>query len=156
MAVEREYELSPLDRIILNLIQKEFPLHHRPFQALAELAGCTEEEALESVKALREKGIIRRVGAVFDSQKLGFVSTLVALQAVPEKLEEIAVRVSALAGVTHNYQRDHAFNLWFTLTCQTQEELFRTLAEMETLPGVVKLRSLPALRLFKIGVYFKL
>jgi DNA-binding Lrp family transcriptional regulator len=155
MKAEREGRLDPLEREILNLIQQDFPLDPRPFRALAEAAGCTENEALARVKALRERGIIRRLGGVFDSQKLGFAGTLVALQAAPEKLAQIAARVSALEGVTHNYQRDHAFNLWFTLTCPTPEELAKTLATIEGWPGVEKLRSLPALRLFKIGVNFQ-
>jgi siroheme decarboxylase len=108
------------------------------------------------VKRLKERGVIRRLGGVFDAKKMGFSSTLVAARVTAEQLEQVARQVSALPGVTHNYQRDHDFNLWFTLTCSTTAELAEILAVVETLPGVEKLRRLPALRLFKIGVNFQL
>lgn len=148
--------LTSLDRAILNVIQAGFPISPRPFRNVADQVGSTEEEVLARVKELKERKIIRRLGGVFDSQKMGFVSTLVALQAAPESLEPVAEQISALPGVTHNYQREHQFNLWFTLTSPLMEELEQTLTAIEALPGVTKLRRLPALRLFKIGVNLKL
>ncbi len=146
--------LTPLDRELLNLLQSDFPLTGRPFAALGERLGLGEEEVMSRVAALKESGIIRRIGGIFDSGKLGFTSTLVALQVEEGKLREVAAAVSAYAGVTHNYRREHEFNLWFTLVTSSAEERERTLKEIEALPGVRALRNLPALRLFKIGVNF--
>ena len=148
--------LSEQDKKILNAVQNDLPLTTRPFQALGAQVGLSEQEVVSRIKDLQEQGFIRRLGGVFNSNKLGFASTLVALQVSPEKLEEIGRKISALDGVTHNYQRDHAFNLWFTLVSPSQAELEEILANVENFPGVMKLRNLPALKLFKIGVNFKL
>ncbi len=152
----KDKELSPLDKKILNAVQKDFPLTSHPFQEIAIKVGSTETEVLSRIKELRERGIIRRLGGVFDSQKLGFVSTLVALRVAPKQLDEVGTKISSLPGVTHNYQRDHTFNLWFTLVCPDREELEANLAAVAHYPGVEKLRNLPALQLFKIGVNFKI
>ena len=156
MQTSKDKELSPLDKKILNAVQKDFPLTSRPFQEIAIKVGSTETEVLSRIRQLRERGIIRRLGGVFDSQKLGFVSTLVALRVAPKQLDEVGAKISSLPGVTHNYQRDHTFNLWFTLVCPDREELEANLAAVERYPGVEKLRNLPALQLFKIGVNFKM
>ncbi len=156
MQTSKDKELSPLDKKILNAVQKDFPLTSRPFQEIAIKVGSTETEVLSRIRQLRERGIIRRLGGVFDSQKLGFVSTLVALRVAPKQLDEVGAKISSLPGVTHNYQRDHTFNLWFTLVCPDRKELEANLAAVERYPGVEKLRNLPALQLFKIGVNFKM
>jgi len=148
--------LSMLDRSLLNKLQAGFLRVPRPFAELGRQLGITEEEVLARVAALKESGLIRRIGGIFDSQKMGFASTLVALKVESEKVEEVAAAVSSYQGVTHNYERKHEFNVWFTLVAVSAEELQKTLDEIISLPGVVKLRNLPALRLFKIGVNFDL
>ncbi len=147
-------ELSHLDREILNIIQTGFPLTSRPYAAVGEQLGVTEKEVLARVGVLKESGIIRRIGGIFDSKQLGFSSTLVALMVADGKLEEVARQVSDYPGVTHNYQRQHEFNLWFTLVTASASKMAEILTQIECLPGVLKLRNLPALRLFKIGVNF--
>ncbi|MCR3922694.1 MAG: AsnC family transcriptional regulator [Firmicutes bacterium] len=150
------HNLTTIDRKILNMIQTCFPLVPRPYAAIAEEVGLREDEALARVVALQEAGIIRRIGGIFDSQKLGFSSTLVALTVEEDKIEKVATVVSELPGVTHNYQRQHEFNLWFTLLASSAQELEAILTMVEGLPGVRKLRNLPALKLFKIGVNFNM
>lgn len=152
----KDSSLTTLDKKILNAVQHDLPLKPRPYQAVAAEVGLSEEEVILRLKNLKERGYIRRLGGVFDSRKLGFVSTLVALQVSPEKLEQVGLQISALDGVTHNYQRDHAFNLWFTLVSPSREKQNETLAAIADIPGVEKLRNLPAVKLFKIGVNFKL
>ncbi|MBS4007331.1 MAG: AsnC family transcriptional regulator [Clostridium sp.] len=149
-------KLDPADRAILNIIQTRFPLVSRPYAAVAAEVGLTEAEVLTRVTALKEAGIIRRIGGIFASDKLGFSSTLVALKVAAEKIEAVALAVSAYPGVTHNYERAHEFNLWFTLVSRTETELEQVLNEIMCLDGVLKLRNLPALKLFKIGVNFDL
>lgn len=148
--------LSALDRSLLNMLQTGFPRVSRPFAELGRQLGMTEEEVLGRVAALKESGLIRRIGGIFDSQKMGFISTLVALEVETDKIGEVAAAVSSYQGVTHNYEREHEFNVWFTLVAASAEELQKTLDEIISLPGVLKLRNLPALRLFKIGVNFDL
>lgn len=148
--------LSALDRSLLNMLQTGFPRVSRPFAELGRQLGMTEEEVLGRVAALKESGLIRRIGGIFDSQKMGFISTLVALEVETDKIGEVAATVSSYQGVTHNYEREHEFNVWFTLVAASAEELQKTLDEIISLPGVLKLRNLPALRLFKIGVNFDL
>ena len=100
--------LDALDRRILDIIQTDFPLSPRPYAVLGERLGLSEEEVFRRVRALREKKIIRRLGANFQSAKLGFVSTLCAAKVPGEKLEAFIDAVNAEPGVTHNYFRDHA------------------------------------------------
>lgn len=146
--------LSSEDREILNILQSRFPLVPRPYAAIAAETGLTEKEVIDRIAALKESGIVRRIGGIFASDKMGFVSTLVALKVEEESIEEVAAAVSAYPGVTHNYQRQHEFNIWFTLVSESEQEMEETLDTIMKLPGVVKLRNLPALKLFKIGVNF--
>jgi DNA-binding Lrp family transcriptional regulator len=146
--------LSATDRELLNLVQTEFPRTSRPFAELGRRLGLSEEQVLVRLQALKADGVIRRIGGIFASQQMGFVSTLVALQVEESALEEVAAAVSGYDGVTHNYERRHKFNLWFTLVAPSDEKLQQILGEVEKLPGVTALRNLPAVRLFKIGVNF--
>lgn len=148
--------LSAVDRELLNFIQMDFPRTTRPFAEIGRQLGLSEAEVLNRVQTLKAAGVIRRIGGIFASQKMGFVSTLVALQVEEAKLEEVATVVNSYDGVTHNYARRHKFNLWFTLVAPSDEELQQILSEVEELPGVVALRNLPAVRVFKIGVKFNL
>jgi DNA-binding Lrp family transcriptional regulator len=146
--------LSLQDREILNIIQTRFPRVTRPFAAIAEEVGISEEDVLSRIAALKDSGLVRRIGGIFASDKMGFTSTLVALKVEEDKIEEVASAISAYPGVTHNYQRAHDFNVWFTLVTTSEKELLKTLNTIMEMDGVVKLRNLPALKLFKIGVNF--
>ncbi|UMZ73209.1 AsnC family transcriptional regulator [Natranaerofaba carboxydovora] len=144
--------MDEVDKDILNTIQAEFPIDSRPFLKVADKIGISEGEVIERIKSLKDRGYIRRIGGVFDSNKLGFKSTLVALRVTPGKLEEVARKVSSYKGVTHNYQREDYFNLWFTLVAEDENKLNSILDEIESFDGVEKLLDLPALRVFKIGL----
>lgn len=142
-----------IDRRLLDIIQSDFPLESRPYLALGQKLGISEREAHERVKALRENGVIRRLGANFQSARLGFFSTLCAASAPAEKLEEFIEAVNALPGVTHNYEREHEYNIWFTLICRNREEAEEVLAALEAKTGI-KALNLPATKLYKIRVDF--
>ncbi len=149
----RDTLLDQQDKEILNIIQKGFPLEERPYRTIAhQLGQMTEEEVFERVKSMREAGYIRRLGGVFDTGKLGFKTTLVAAEVDESKLEQVAERINAYQGVTHNYQRDHAFNLWFTLAAEGEKALDARLKEIESFDGVHRLLKLPAKKLFKLRV----
>lgn len=148
--------LSQLEREVLQVIQEEFPLVGRPFLDVATRLGRQEEEVIETVKGLKERGVIRRIGASFNSERLGLATTLVAMKVPPERLEEIAQAVSSYPEVTHNYQRDHRYNLWFTIVALNQARLEAILDQVRQETGISDIYSLPAMRRFKIRVKFDL
>lgn len=155
MADGPEKPLDSIDRRLLDIIQTDFPLAGRPYAVLGELAGITEDEAHARVTALRSNGIIRRLGANFQSSKLGFVSTLCAARVPREKMDDFIAKVNAVPGVTHNYERDHSYNIWFTLISPSSAEAAKTLAEISESTGIAIL-DLPATRFFKIRVDFRM
>jgi DNA-binding Lrp family transcriptional regulator len=148
--------LSPAEKEILNAIQEGLPLTRRPFLEVATALGRKEDEVIQVVKALKDKGVIRRIGASFDSHRLGLASTLVAMKVPPQRLEEVAGLVSSYPEVTHNYQRDHHYNLWFALVARDKARIESILDELRHDTGISEMYPLPTLRRFKIRVRFDL
>ena len=148
--------MDTIDKKILNIIQKEFPIAPEPFKALAGMVGITDDEALARVKKLKEDGIIRRIGAVFDPKKLGFSSTLCAARVPPDKVKNFAATINAYPGVTHNYRRDHAYNVWFTFIAPSEEAITEAIAEIKAKTGISDIITMKAVRTFKIDARFKL
>ncbi|HPJ96180.1 MAG TPA: AsnC family transcriptional regulator [Syntrophales bacterium] len=147
--------MDDLDRNLLNRLQIAFPVSAEPYRQLGEPLGRTEAEILNRIKSLKQQGLIRRIGAVFNPDRLGFVSSLCAAK-VPENHVALFVEtVNALPGVTHHYRRNHEYNYWFTLICSSQEVLQATLVEIERKTGVDVI-SMPAVRTFKINASFQL
>lgn len=148
-------ELDATDKALLDIIQADFPLVPRPYALLGEKLGIAEEEALERVRRLREGKIIRRMGANFQSRKLGWVSTLCGAK-VPEDIKDrFCELVNAEPGVTHNYERAHQYNIWFTFIGPSRDYIQERLDSITARTGVPIL-NLPATRLFKIRVNFKM
>ncbi|MCX5843400.1 MAG: AsnC family transcriptional regulator [Deltaproteobacteria bacterium] len=148
--------MDGIDKKILNIIQKEFPVAAEPFKVIGERVGITEDEVLERISKLKQEGIIRRIGAVFDSRKMGFVSTLCTARVPEEKLKAFVEAVNSYAGVTHNYRRNHQYNVWFTFIAPDEETLGKFLAEIRDRTGVIDIISMPAVRTFKIDASFEL
>ncbi len=146
--------LTPLDRRILNCIQLDFPLSRHPYAALAETVACTPEEAHARVSHLRQTGIVRRIGGSFAARPLGYISTLVATRVDPGRIEAVAARASSFPEVTHNYEREHDYNLWFTVIAADRERLQAILRSVRDVAGVYALHDLPVRRMFKIKVEF--
>ena len=138
------------------MIQGDFPVAEQPYEVLAGQLGCSSQEVLDAVTRLHGRGVIRRLGAIFDSRSLGYASTLVAGRIPPERLDEVAAIVSELPGVTHNYRREHARNLWFTLTARSDDELSKIIDEIRQRTAIPDFQSLPALTVYKIRVDFPL
>ncbi len=147
--------LDDTDRKLLSIIQSGFPLESRPYAILGAQLGITESETLARVRALRAKKIIRRLGANFQSGKLGFRSTLCAAKVPEDKKEAFIANVNKRPGVTHNYLRNHAYNIWFTLIAPSWESALAELADIEQNTGI-KILNLPATQMYKIKVDFKL
>jgi len=148
--------LDTTDRRILDLIQRRFPLVSRPFLQIAEQVGATESDVIERLARLKQDGMVREICAVFDSERLGYRSTLAAMAVEPARLDEVAALVSAHPGVSHNYERTHEFNLWFTLTVEPDRSIEREVERLAHEARVASFLVLPAIRRFKIGVDFDL
>jgi DNA-binding Lrp family transcriptional regulator len=142
------------DRQLLDLMQERFPLAERPYRALGERLDVTEEEVLRRVAALKHVGIVRRIGATFDPRKLGYVSSLVACRVPAGRVDEFARVVNAYPEVTHNYERDHEVNVWFTIIAPSEERVAQILEEVKQRTGIRDVYNLPATRLHKISVTF--
>jgi len=142
------------DRRLLNLMQGRFPLERRPFARVAELAEMSEEEVIASVARLISDRIIRQVTPIFDTRALGYGSMLVAAKVDPENPQRAARVVNAHPGVSHNYLRNHDFNLWFTIAVERESKLGLdgTLEVLAAEAGAESVRQLPTLKLFKINM----
>lgn len=151
---ERQHAIGELERALLNLIQGDFPLVERPFAALAEQLGQPEDKVLAALKQLKASRVVRQISAIFDSRRLGYRSSLVAMKVAPERIEQAAAIINRHPGVSHNYERNHAYNLWFTVAVPPDGDLQRDVDEIHRLAGAAETRMLPTLRLFKIGVTF--
>jgi DNA-binding Lrp family transcriptional regulator len=144
--------LDDLDRRLLNLMQGSFPLAARPYAAVARAAEIGEDEALARVSRLVEERIIREVTPIYDTRALGYSSMLVAAKVDAEYPHRAAEIINSHPGVSHNYLRDHDFNLWFTLAVEPDSALGLqgTLDVLQRLTGAESIRQLPTLKLFKI------
>jgi DNA-binding Lrp family transcriptional regulator len=147
--------LEDIDRRLLNLMQGSFPIDERPYRHVARLAaldGFAEADAMARVQRLLEQRIIRQVTPIFDTRALGYSSMLVAAQVDPRYPHRAAQVINAHPGVSHNYLRNHEFNLWFTIATEPDSELGLegTLEVLARESGAESVRELPTLRLFKI------
>jgi len=145
-------EMDDLDRRLLNLMQGSFPIARRPYAAVAAAAEITEDEVLRRVRRLLDERIIRQVTPIYDTRALGYGSMLVAAKVDPEHPWRAAKIINSHPGVSHNYLRNHEFNMWFTLAVEGDSELGLqgTLDLMQELTGATSIRQLPTLKLFKI------
>jgi siroheme decarboxylase len=146
-----------LDRRILEVLQQEFPLSARPFEVLAERVGIEPDLLWHRVEALLDRGVIRRLGASFDSGRLGFRSTLAAVRVRPELVDRAAQAMGRHAEVTHCYLRDHEFNVWFTIIAVDEERIETLLQEIRTELSLdaSDILNLPRKRTFKLDARFE-
>jgi DNA-binding Lrp family transcriptional regulator len=144
--------MDELDKELLNEIQSTFPLVTRPFDAIAKKFDTTPKIIKEHLNNLKKVGILRQLSAIFDTRKLGYTSSLVAMEIEHDKLEYVASQINRHPGVSHNYEREHQFNLWFTLAVPPGADLKTEVDKFNVLKGIKKVRMLPTLQLFKIGV----
>jgi DNA-binding Lrp family transcriptional regulator len=144
--------LDDLDRRLLNLLQGAFPIAPRPFAGVAETAGATEDEVLERTQRLLDGRIIRQITPIFDTRALGYTSMLVAARVDPDNPHRAAQAINQHPGVSHNYLRNHDFNLWFTIAVEPDSRLGieGTLDALAAEAGATSVRQLPTLKLFKI------
>ncbi len=142
------------DRALLNEIQARFPVEPHPYRVIGDRIGMDEKEVLERIGNLKREGIIRRIGASINSRRIGFVSTLLAAKVPRDKFDHFVKTVNACHGVTHNYERKHEYNVWFTLIAETGEDKLSIIKDLATRTGV-EIEEFPAEKIFKIRVDFR-
>jgi siroheme decarboxylase len=147
-------DMDEIDKKILNILQKEFPLTEQPFLFVAEKCCIPEDEVLKRIQKLKDEKIIRRIGAVFDGNELGRASTLCAACVPQEKLERFVNAVNEYKGVTHNYLRKHEYNVWFTVNAENVQEIDDFLTQLKEKTGVTDILDMKAIRVFKINATF--
>ncbi|MCE5249843.1 Lrp/AsnC family transcriptional regulator [bacterium] len=139
---------------LLAVIQSNVPVVERPFKAIAELLSCSEQEVVEMIHDLMEKGVIRAFGPVFEARKLGYVSTLVAAEIENSGIDGFTDAMADINEITHIYLRDHVLNVWFTITARDSGIRDNIIAWTKRLPGVVRILNLPAVTVYKVSAVF--
>ncbi len=139
---------------LLALLQKSFPLEARPYAKIAQRLGISEEEVLQRVQSQKEASVIRQISPIFDTKRLGYSSSLVAFKVAPEKIDDTVALINSHPGVSHNYERNHDFNIWFTLAVPPDSKLGleKSVALLAERSGAEEAILLPTLKMFKIAV----
>jgi len=148
-------KLSDIDRILLDIIQAEFPLSRDPFADLGRNIGTGDTEAVQQIERLKNAGVIRMIGPVFNPRMLGYQTTLVAMKVRPDHLDEAAEVIAAHPLVSHCYLRDHDFNFWFTLALPIKDDMDNEVLKLDSMLRADATVNLPAIKMFKIGAYFR-
>ncbi len=143
-----------VDRKILNIIQTRFPLVEMPFAEIGDEVELPEEEVIERIGELKGKNVVRQISAIFDTRRLGYKTTLVAMRLPADELDAAAQIINVHPGVSHNYARNGHFNLWFTVAVPPYEDLAETVEDMAKRTGAESYRLMPTIKFFKIGVNF--
>ena len=146
--------MDAIDKDLLNRIQRDFPLKREPFAALGRPLGLAGDEVIRRIDSLKRGRVIRQISAIFDTRVLGYQSSLVAAKIPAERLNSAARAINSHPGVSHNYERNNEFNLWYTLAVPPDSRLGLedTVEVLHRISGASKTRILPTLKLFKIGV----
>lgn len=151
-------QLDTLDKKLLTILQEELPLVSRPWDALAERLGISYEELMERVNRFHENGVIRRFGPVLETDRVGLSARTLVLMKVPiDRVEEVGAIVSSFDTVTHNYLREHEYNIWFTVITSSQDQLRSSLQEILEAAQIPEsdILDLPVTRKHKIKVSYK-
>ena len=149
--------LDETDKELLRLIQEEFPLVKKPWMEIASRLNISEGELTSRLKRLYDAGVILKIGPILNAREIGLgASTLIAMKVPEDRIEEVASIINEFEGVSHNYERGHQFNLWFTIVTCDENELRRTIEEIKRKTKIddADTMNLPAKRVFKIDVRF--
>ncbi|MGZ4140808.1 MAG: siroheme decarboxylase subunit alpha [Actinomycetota bacterium] len=145
-------ELDQIDKELLNLIQVDFPLESRPFLFLGDKLGIAEDDVIARLSALKSDKIIRQISMIFDTRALGYKSSLIASRAPEGTVDQAAEIISAHPGVSHNYRRNHEFNIWWTIAVPPESSLEDHVQAVHDLAGTEATRIMQTIKMFKIGV----
>ncbi len=143
-----------IDKKLLGLVQTQFPLVTEPYVNLGQRLGIDSDEVIHRIEQLKAEGIIRQISPVLDARRLGYQTTLVAMRVGETQLDRAKQLIAQHAGVSHGYERDHRFNLWFTLAIPPTADIESELQQLTSSIDAEAIFALPAIKLFKIGAYF--
>ena len=146
--------LDDTDKLLLNNLQAGFPVSPRPFKEVGEKLGLSEAEVLEKLRSLLARGAITRLGPILNPRRLGGDSTLAAMSVPKERLEQVINLVNSYTEVSHNYERDHNYNMWFVVSSTSKEKVLEVLSEIEESTGI-KVLNMPMIEEYFIGVNFQ-
>ena len=149
--------MDDLDHRIIEELQGNFPLEIRPYEIMADHLGISAEQLRDRVLALKESGVIRRMGFSIDSRKIGYSSTLAAVKVSPDRVEEASELIAAYRQITHSYLREDAFNIWFTIIAEDEDCIAAILEEIRCKLALAEdeVMDLPVEKLFKLDARFK-
>lgn len=147
--------MTKLEKMILNEIQKGIPIEERPFLIIANKLNVSEKEVIDCINGLKEKNYIRRFGGILDVNKVGIVSTLLCMKVEKNDLERVSEIINEYEGVTHNYERDDEYNLWFTLMETSHDRLGKNIEDIKIKTGVKEILNLSTVKKHKTKVFFK-
>jgi len=146
--------MDDTDRAIVNALQGGFPVSDHPFAEVADALGLTEADLIGRIAAMRAAGVLSRFGPMYNADRFGGHNTLVAMQVPAERFDEVAAQVNSFPEVAHNYQRDHALNMWFVVAGESRAEVDRVLTEVEARTGL-PVYDMPKIREFHVGLRFE-
>jgi DNA-binding Lrp family transcriptional regulator len=149
-------EFSDKEALALNRVQKGIPCVNRPFLEISKDINLTEDEVLDTLIHLKENGVIRNISGIFDGEKLGYYLSLVAFEIPEEKIEEAVAIINSHPGVSHNYLRNHRYNIWFTLAEENKETFNKTVSILALKASASDFLVLRNEKLLKIGVYLNI
>lgn len=148
--------MNPTDRKLLTILQEGIPLCSRPYEEIARrIGGITEGEVIERIRALKEERIIRRMSGLFNSSRLGYTSVLCGMKVPQESIEEMADLLERFPGITHNYLREHEYNMWFTLISPGPQEMEQVLGQIRQSGLAQDILKLYPEKKYKINANFK-
>ncbi len=149
--------MDSIDKKILAQLQDAFPIEERPYDIIADRLGIGADDLLDRISRLSDEGVIRRIGVSLNSKKLGFASTLAAVRVAPEMVDRAAEVIGDYCEVTHSYQRDDRYNIWFTVIAVDNDRVAAVLKEIQTTLSLNDddVLNLPTVKLFKLDARFK-
>lgn len=154
MSRSEQIAIDDTDRLLLNSLQGGFPVAHRPFAEVASSLGLEEDDIIERLRRMVDNGALSRFGTVLNAPELGGERTLAAMEVPAERFDEVAAFVSGLDAVSHNYERTHRLNMWFVISSEDEEDIARTIAEIEGETGLAVL-NMPTLEEYFVDIRFK-
>lgn len=153
------YKISAIDNNLLEIIQKGIPITKKPWEEIGNQLGLSGPEVLIRLKKMKKIGILRKWGPIIDAQKVGLkYSTLIGISASRDKIDQLVNCINSYDEVSHNYERTHHYNIWFTITVPNKEDVDKILQEIQEKTGVLKedILNLPTEQRFKINADIKL
>ena len=159
LASENIKRLDEVDRKIVQILQDDFPMVEHPWKQVGDKLNISEDEVIQRLKRLNKLGITRKIGSIVDGSKIGLTAaTLVAMKVPKDKVDHVACTINEYSSISHNYEREHEYNVWFTITASTSRDLSNILEEIKQKTGIHpgNVLNLPTKQRFKINVRFQL